>query len=54
MKEYLIVDGYNIIGAWPELAKLRDEEDMAYARDKLIEELNVHAALSGAIITVIL
>ena len=53
MKEYLIVDGYNIIGAWPELAKLRDEEDMAYARDKLIEELNVHAALSGAIITVI-
>ena len=47
MKEYLIVDGYNIIGAWPELAKLRDEEDMAYARDKLIEELNVHAALSG-------
>ena len=54
MKEYLIVDGYNIIGAWPELAKLRDEEDMAYARDKLIEELNVHAALSGVIITVIL
>ena len=53
MKEYLIVDGYNIIGAWPELAKLRDEEDMAYARDKLIEELNVHAALSGVIITVI-
>jgi len=41
MKEYLIVDGYNIIGAWPELAKLRDEEDMAYARDSifLIESL---------------
>ena len=53
MKEYLIVDGYNIIGAWPELAKLRDEEDMAYARDKLIDELNIHAALSGKIITVI-
>lgn len=53
MKEYLIVDGYNIIGAWPELAKLRDEEDMAYARDKLIEELNVHAALTGRITTVI-
>ena len=53
MKEYLIVDGYNIIGAWPELAKLRDEEDMAYARDKLVEELDVHASLTGREIVVI-
>lgn len=53
MKEYLIVDGYNIIGAWSELAQLRDEEDLSYARDKLIDELNVHASLSGKIITVI-
>ena len=53
MKEYLIVDGYNIIGAWPELAKLRDEEDMAYARDKLVEELDIHASLTGRIVVVI-
>ena len=53
MKEYLIVDGYNIIGAWPELAKLRDEEDMAYARDKLVEELNVHASLTEREVIVI-
>lgn len=45
MKEYLIVDGYNIIGAWPELQKLK-EENLEYARARLIEILSVHAALS--------
>ncbi len=46
MKEYLIVDGYNIIGAWPELQALR-EENLEYARERLIEILSVHAALTG-------
>ena len=38
MKEYLIVDGYNIIGAWPELQALK-EENLEYARARLIEIL---------------
>lgn len=46
MKEYLIVDGYNIIGAWPELAKLKDV-DLEEARDKLIDVLADYQAYSG-------
>lgn len=34
----LIVDGYNIIGAWPELEQLK-EKDIGQARDRLIELL---------------
>ena len=45
MKEYLIVDGYNIIGAWPELQELK-EDNLEHARARLIEMLSVHAALS--------
>lgn len=46
MKEYLIVDGYNIIGAWPELAKLKDLE-LEEARDRLINLLADYQAYSG-------
>ena len=42
MKEYLIVDGYNIIGAWPELQELKESN----LRMRLIEVLSVYAALS--------
>ena len=45
MKEYLIVDGYNIIGAWPDLQELK-ENNLEHARVRLIEILAVHAALS--------
>lgn len=37
-KEYLFVDGYNIINSWESLKKLKDE-DLELARDKLIEVL---------------
>lgn len=46
MKEYLIVDGYNIIGAWPELQKLKEIE-LVEARDRLIEILADYQAFSG-------
>ena len=36
MKNILIVDGYNIIGAWPELRVLKNR-DLSAARDRLIE-----------------
>ncbi|WP_010279540.1 NYN domain-containing protein [Paenibacillus senegalensis] len=46
MKEYLIVDGYNIIGAWPELQRLKEIE-LVEARDRLIEILAEYQAYSG-------
>jgi hypothetical protein len=36
---YLLVDGYNIVGQWPALKKLRDEGQMARARDTLTTHL---------------
>jgi len=42
----LVVDGYNMIGAWPELKRLKDE-DLAQARDLLIEWLADYQAYSG-------
>ncbi len=38
MKEFLIVDGYNIINTWPELVELKNKS-FANARDKLVDIL---------------
>ena len=38
-QEYLLVDGYNVIHAWPNLKKLA-QEDLAAARDRLIDILS--------------
>lgn len=46
MNEYLIVDGYNIIGAWPELQKLK-EHNLEEARDRLINILADYQGFSG-------
>lgn len=45
MKNYLIVDGYNIIYAWPELEKIKNAS-LENARNRLVEILVNHAALS--------
>ncbi|TCT21058.1 hypothetical protein EDD68_11117 [Melghiribacillus thermohalophilus] len=42
----LIVDGYNVIGSWPELKALRDQ-DLAQARDLLAEKLAEYQAYTG-------
>ncbi|WP_101847068.1 NYN domain-containing protein [Halobacillus sp. Marseille-P3879] len=42
----LIVDGYNIIGAWPELKVLRDQ-DLGEARDLLIEMMAEYQSYTG-------
>lgn len=52
MKEYLIVDGYNIIGAWPELAKLKDIQ-LEEARDRLIDQLAEYQAFTGMMVYVV-
>ncbi|NOU92861.1 NYN domain-containing protein [Paenibacillus sp. LMG 31456] len=46
IQEILIVDGYNIIGAWPELQKLK-EISLEEARDRLIEQLAEYQSFSG-------
>jgi uncharacterized protein len=44
--DILIVDGYNIIGAWPELRELK-EHDLASARDLLISKMAEYQAFTG-------
>ncbi|MFC4559688.1 NYN domain-containing protein [Virgibacillus kekensis] len=42
----LVVDGYNIIGAWDELQRLK-EKDIGQARDRLIDQMAEYQAYSG-------
>lgn len=44
--DILLVDGYNIIGAWPELRKLKGE-DLALARDILVSKMAEYQAYTG-------
>lgn len=42
-KDLLFVDGYNIIGAWPQLVRLQRRDEMNAARDLLLHELSEYA-----------
>lgn len=44
--DVLLVDGYNIIGNWEELIKLR-QKDIAQARKRLIERMEEYQAYAG-------
>jgi len=46
MHEYIVVDGYNVVHAWPELAKLASE-NLEHARDKLVGILVNYSGYSG-------
>ncbi|MCL1632372.1 NYN domain-containing protein [Sporolactobacillus sp. CPB3-1] len=46
MQDILIVDGYNVIGAWTELKKLQ-KNDFELARDFLINKLSEYQAVTG-------
>jgi len=48
----VVVDGYNVIHAWPALKSLMNES-LEAARDKLIDRLAVYAHISGAEVTVV-
>ncbi|WAA09448.1 NYN domain-containing protein [Fervidibacillus albus] len=50
--DILIVDGYNMIGAWPELQKLR-KKNLALARNQLIDLLADYQAYTGARVIVV-
>ena len=45
-KDVLLVDGYNVIGAWEELRQMK-EERLANARDRLIERMAEYKAYTG-------
>lgn len=51
--QILIVDGYNIIGAWPELRALKDQDRMDEARDLLISKLADYQSYSGIKVMVV-
>ncbi|MBB6451439.1 hypothetical protein HNR44_003450 [Geomicrobium halophilum] len=46
MKEIVLVDGYNIVGDWPELKKVK-EHSLIEARDLLIEKMAEYQAVTG-------
>jgi predicted RNA-binding protein with PIN domain len=51
--ERLIVDGYNVIHAWPTLKRLITDASLEVARDELIERLAVLGMVTGAEVTVV-
>lgn len=51
--QLLLVDGYNMIGSWPELVKLKQQDLLEDARDLLIHELANYAKYEGITIEVI-
>ncbi|MFS8802619.1 NYN domain-containing protein, partial [Synechococcus sp. R60.2] len=44
---FLLVDGYNIIGAWPTLSQLARRSLMELARLRLVESLANYVAFRG-------
>lgn len=49
----LIVDGYNVLHAWPSLKRLADTASLEAARDRLVERLAVLGMISGESVTVV-
>ena len=41
--QLLLVDGYNMIGAWPELATLKNQDHLEDAREALLQRLSNYA-----------
>lgn len=52
MREFYVVDGYNVIYAWPEFEKML-EKGLDHSRDKLINILANFAGFDGSSITVV-
>ncbi|NVY95989.1 NYN domain-containing protein [Lactobacillus sp. DCY120] len=52
-KQILIVDGYNVIGTWPQLDRLKQQDRLADSRDLLLDILaNYRKFFEGQIIVV--
>lgn len=50
-REHLIIDGYNVINAWPELIAMRD--NLEYARDQLIHIMAEYGAYECYDVTIV-
>jgi hypothetical protein len=51
--ERLIVDGYNVIHAWPSLKRLLNEASLEAARDKLVDRVAVLGIVADVDVTVV-
>lgn len=51
-QDQLVVDGYNVVHAWPELRQLM-KESLELARDRLIDRLSTLAHVTGTDVTVV-
>lgn len=51
--QLLIVDGYNMIGAWPELVLLKKQDRMEDAREALLQRLSNYAKYEGLRVVVV-
>ena len=49
----LIVDGYNVVHAWPSLKRLLTTASLEAARDELVGRLSVYGMVSGEEVTVV-
>lgn len=49
----LIVDGYNVVHAWPSLKRLLSSASLEDARNELVRRLSVYGMVSGEDITVV-
>lgn len=52
-QQLLIVDAYNMIGNWPELARLKESGRLPEARDELINVLTEYKKITGLNISLI-
>ena len=52
-KQLLIVDGYNMIGTWPELVVLKKQDRLEEAREDLLNRLSNYAKYEGIQIMVV-
>lgn len=52
-KQLLIVDGYNMIGSWPELVQLKKQENLEEARESLLNQLSNYAKYEGLEVLVV-
>ncbi|MCW6035467.1 NYN domain-containing protein [Spirulina subsalsa FACHB-351] len=52
-RAFLLVDGYNIIGAWPTLKEVRDRDSLEASRQHLIEALINYSAFQGLEVQVV-
>lgn len=52
-KEILVVDGYNMVGAWPELVNLKNRDLIEEARDRLLQILSNYQSFENIEIWVV-